>query len=183
MPEQGRVGDVAFSASDGHGCPSCSHPVSGPAIAGSPNVLVNGLAALREKDPGIHAACCGPNRWTASGGAPYVLINQRAAFRVGDPSSHCGGQGKLIIGSKNVYVGNKGGARPRKPTGSAWIDIILRDEDGRPVPGEAYRVELSDGGIVEGRLDSNGFAHISEIPSGNCHVTFTRLDQDSWIAE
>lgn len=108
MSAQGRLGDQAFCSADGHGCPACPHPVVGPAISGSSDVLVNGLNALRDGDPGIHAACCGPNRWSAAGGAPSVFINGKKAFRMGDPTSHCGGSGSLIQGSGNVVVGNAG---------------------------------------------------------------------------
>lgn len=108
MPAQGRLGDNAFCPSDAHGCPACPHPVTGPAIGGSSDVLVNNLSALRDGDPGIHAACCGPNQWKAASGAPSVLINGKKAFRLGDATSHCGGSGQLIQGSCNVLVGNAG---------------------------------------------------------------------------
>jgi len=72
---------------------------------GSPNVNVNSLPALRVGDPGIHAACCGPNTWKASAGSGTVFINNKAAHRLGDADQHCGGQGKLIEGSNNVIVG------------------------------------------------------------------------------
>lgn len=110
MVSQGRTGDQAFCPADGHGCPACPHPVMGPAVMGSADVSVNGLSALRDGDPGIHAACCGPNQWTAAGGAPSVFINGKRAFRLGDPTSHCGGSGSLVQGSANVFVGNAGDA-------------------------------------------------------------------------
>ena len=34
------------------------HPAIGPAISGSPDVLINGRPALRIDDIGVHAACC-----------------------------------------------------------------------------------------------------------------------------
>ena len=56
MPEMGRLGDLSDVKVDAHGCPACPHPAKGPAIMGSPDVLVNGLPALRVTDKGIHAA-------------------------------------------------------------------------------------------------------------------------------
>jgi uncharacterized Zn-binding protein involved in type VI secretion len=106
MPEQGRVGDNAKVPADGHGCPACPHVCIGPGVAGSPDVLVNGKPALRVGDPGVHAACCGPNKWNAKAGAPGVFINGKKAHRVGDAVKHCGGSGKLIVGSPNVIVGD-----------------------------------------------------------------------------
>jgi uncharacterized Zn-binding protein involved in type VI secretion len=99
------VGDKSTIPADAHGCPACAHVCIGPAIAGSPNVLVNGLPALRVDDPGLHAACCGPNTWKAQTGSATVKINGKAAHRLGDADQHCGGMGWLIEGSPTVIVG------------------------------------------------------------------------------
>ncbi|MFN7143831.1 MAG: PAAR domain-containing protein [Myxococcota bacterium] len=90
---------------DAHGCPACPHPCTGPAVAGSPNVLVNGMPAVRVGDSGTHAACCGPNTWVATKGSGTVFINNIPAHRLGDMNTHCGGVGNLIVGSPNVIVG------------------------------------------------------------------------------
>ncbi len=106
MPSQGRLGDKSQGQSDAHGCPACPHPVIGPAVQGSPDVLVNFRPALRVGDQGIHAACCGPNMWKATQGSGTVFINNKPAHRMGDSDQHCGGVGKLIEGSPDVNVGN-----------------------------------------------------------------------------
>ncbi|MCO5353308.1 MAG: PAAR domain-containing protein [Bryobacteraceae bacterium] len=103
----GRQTDLAMNPADAHGCPACPHPVSGPAVQGSPNVFINGLPALRVGDPGIHAACCDGNTWKAAGGTARVLINGLPACRKGDPTQHCGGSGHLISGSPNVLFGGR----------------------------------------------------------------------------
>ncbi len=105
MPGQGRLGDKAQCPSDGHGCVACTHPVVGPAVGGSPDVLVNGKPALRVGDPGVHSACCGPNKWNAKMGSGTVLINGKKAHRLQDMTQHCGGVGKLIEGSGDVITG------------------------------------------------------------------------------
>lgn len=105
MPPQGRLGDRSLVPLDVHGCPGCPHTAIGPAISGSPTVNVNGRPALRVDDPGIHAACCGPNTWTALTGSATVFINGRAAHRQWDLDRHCGGLGLLIEGSPDVNVG------------------------------------------------------------------------------
>ena len=105
MAGQGRLGDKAQIQQDSHGCPGCPHPGVGPAIAGSPNVFVNGRPALRKDDVGIHAVCCGANMWSASAGSQTVFINGKPAHRKDDQTRHCGGSGKLIEGSDNVIVG------------------------------------------------------------------------------
>jgi len=112
MPAQGRLGDKSYAPADGHGCNACPHPVTGPAVQGSPNVFVNSKPGLRVGDKGIHSACCGPNMWTAVKGSATVFINGRPAHRMGDQDQHCGGMGNLIEGSPNVMVGDSaaGGA-------------------------------------------------------------------------
>ena len=84
MPPQARLGDKSLVPADAHGCPACPHVATGPAVAGSSNVLVNSRPAIRVGDPGIHAACCGPNKWNAKTGSASVLINSRPAHRLGD---------------------------------------------------------------------------------------------------
>ncbi|MGA1874897.1 MAG: PAAR domain-containing protein [bacterium] len=106
MPPLGRLGDKSQAAADAHGCPACPHPVIGPAVQGSPDVLVNHRPALRVGDMGIHAACCGPNIWTATEGSGTVMINNRPAHRQGDKDQHCGASGTLIEGSPDVLVGD-----------------------------------------------------------------------------
>ncbi len=63
----------------------------------------------------------------------------------------------------------------------SWIEIVLEDEAGKPVPGEAYRITLPDGTtLAEGTLDEKGFARVDTIDPGTCKVTFPNLDKDVW---
>jgi len=106
MPGAARIGDKSQCPADVHGCPICPHPVIGPAIIGSPDVLINGLPAVRVGDTGIHAVCCGPNTWKAVMGAPTVMINGKQAHRLNDMDQHCGGVGKMVEGSTDVLIGD-----------------------------------------------------------------------------
>jgi type VI secretion system secreted protein VgrG len=55
------------------------------------------------------------------------------------------------------------------------------DENGKPVPGEEYKVTLPDGSTVaSGTLDAKGKARVEGIDPGSCKVTFPNLDKDSW---
>ena len=63
---------------------------------------------------------------------------------------------------------------------TSWIEIKLVDEENRPVPGEKYRITLSDDTVIEGTLDGDGFARHDGIPKGNCRVTFPDLDKEAW---
>jgi type VI secretion system secreted protein VgrG len=63
----------------------------------------------------------------------------------------------------------------------SWIEIVLEDEAGKPVPGEAYRITLPDGTtLAEGTLDEKGFARVDNIDPGTCKVTFPNLDKEAW---
>lgn len=105
MPGAARLGDKSMAPVDAHGCPACPHSVQGPAVQGSPDVLIDYMPAVRLGDAGIHMACCGPNTWTATAGSGTVLINQMPAVRLGDSTTHCGGPGTMINGSTTVIIG------------------------------------------------------------------------------
>lgn len=103
---QSRIGDNANVPSDAHGCPACPHNCTGPAVTGSPTVFVNSLPAVRHQpDIGVHAACCDGNMWQTNAHSGTVYINSKGAVRDKDATTHCGGSGKMIAGSPNVFTG------------------------------------------------------------------------------
>ncbi|WP_245578269.1 PAAR domain-containing protein [Desulfomicrobium escambiense] len=105
MPPACRVGDKAFCPHDAHGGSCCAHAVSGPAVSGSPDVVINGRPVLRLGDQGKHSTCCGPNTWTAAMGSEDVLVNGKPLVRLGDTTKHCGGTGRMIEASSDVDIG------------------------------------------------------------------------------
>lgn len=154
MPPQARLGDRSMVPADTHGCPACPHAATGPAVAGSTNVIVNGRPAIRVYDPGIHAACCGPNTWNAKTGSRSVLINGRSAHRLGDLVRHCGGIGSTIEGSSNVVVGDQsfsfgGGVSPKQPIketeATHWFALEMLYGDNTAVLGASISVITPDG--------------------------------------
>ena len=100
-----RVSDLALVPSDGHFCPGCMHVCIGPVISGSNDVFVNSLNAVRKGDPGIHAACCGPNTYVTHEGSSSVYVNGVPLVRWLDETKHCGGMGRMVMASPNVYCG------------------------------------------------------------------------------
>ena len=80
MPAAARVGDLARKPSDSHGNDCCPHDVIGAAVQGSPNVFIEGRAALRVGDPGVHSRCCGPNTWLCAEGVPMCLSTASRQF-------------------------------------------------------------------------------------------------------
>ena len=68
---------------------------------------------------------------------------------------------------------------PRAPP-KTWVAIELVDEDGDPIAGEKFRVELPDGSVQEGVLDAKGRARFDAIDPGNCKVSFTDIHAKEW---
>ena len=66
-------------------------------------------------------------------------------------------------------------------TKTDWVEIELKDDQDRPVPGEPYRVRCPDGEIREGTLDENGFVRVENIMSGRCVITFPEIDARDWV--
>ena len=63
----------------------------------------------------------------------------------------------------------------------AWIEIVLVDMDGKPVPNVRYKITPSGGDPPqEGRLNEHGQAGYYQIEPGDCKITFPDLDKDAW---
>lgn len=105
MPRQCRLGDQSVVPVDTHERNCCPHRCVGPAIQGSPDVMVNCMPALRVTDNGVHSTCCGTNTWIATTGSTTVFINNLPAHRMFDEDMHCGGIGYMMEASHDVYVG------------------------------------------------------------------------------
>lgn len=70
---------------------------------------------------------------------------------------------------------------PQQKEKKAWIEIILVDMEGKPVPNERYKITPPGGGPPqEGRLNEHGQAGYYQIEEGTCKVTFPDLDQEAW---
>lgn len=62
----------------------------------------------------------------------------------------------------------------------SWIEIMLVDMEGKPMPGVRYRITPPGGEPQEGTLNEFGQAGYYEIEPGTCKVTFPDLDADAW---
>jgi len=98
MPASTRIGDTG----SGHSC----HYLPSNAIAGSPDVKVNGKKAVRKGDAYAPHACLPckkpPHARKLAVGSSSVFINGKPAGRVGD-AINCGG--KASKGSSDVFIG------------------------------------------------------------------------------
>ena len=73
-----------------------------------------------------------------------------------------------------------GQAQEKPKEKKAWIEIVLVDSEGKPMPGVKYRITPPGGAPVEGTLDQNGQAGLYQIEPGNCKITFPDLDTEAW---
>ena len=56
-----------------------------------------------------------------------------------------------------------------------WIEIKLLDSDGNPVKYIDFKIKLPDGKDKQGKLDSNGYAKIEDIPPGKFEIDFDNV--------
>lgn len=63
---------------------------------------------------------------------------------------------------------------------NSWIEIEMVGEDGKPYPGESFRLRFPDGSITGGTLDEKGFARVQGIEPGSVEITFPNLDKEAW---
>jgi uncharacterized Zn-binding protein involved in type VI secretion len=145
-------------------------------VAGSPNVNVNGRPAIRVDDPGIHTACCGGNTWNAQTGSKSVFINGKPAHRLGDVVRHCGGVGKCIEGSGNVFVGDNGGSGTLGSSSSQsellhFVEVVLVDLSGAPVANIEYTLNLPNGSVIRRKTDSTGRLFHDKQPDGSASIS------------
>jgi type VI secretion system secreted protein VgrG len=102
---------------------------------------------------------------TYSGSAHTGNTYQRAAGL----ARGSGGQGQQSAGPTHNPDS------PENQQKTHWVGIVLKDRLGNPIPGQAYRVVLPNGDVVEGTLDDQGKAKIEHTDPGQCQVTFPGL--------
>jgi type VI secretion system secreted protein VgrG len=61
-----------------------------------------------------------------------------------------------------------------------WIEIELVGEDGKPVPGERYKITSAEGYTAFGSLGPDGRARVEWMTPGECEITFPDLDEAAW---
>jgi type VI secretion system secreted protein VgrG len=169
---------------------SHSTEVTGPMYLKGMNVVVEGMVQLSLKVGGSFVDI-NPAGVFISG--PMVMINSGGAAGGGSPVGPCpptapdiaddaddakpGTKMKLLQRSQERKKKRPAKEDPKK---KSWIKLKLVDEEGKPVPGEAYEIKTSDGKYRTGSLNNKGEAHVKGIEPGNCEVTFPNLDKDAW---
>ena len=49
-----------------------------------------------------------------------------------------------------------------------WINVVIKDEEGRPLVGQSYVLGISDGTLRKGKLDAEGRCLVERVPAGPC---------------
>lgn len=117
------------------------------------------------RPPGAVAACPSSSPDSKAPTPPPMPLDMKTAFS--------------LTQQMMKTLGVKSTPEPQKEK-KAWVEILLVDLDGKPVPNVRYRVTLPDGTIQEGRLNEHGQAGYYKIEPGECKVTFPDLDKDAW---
>ncbi len=117
--------------------------------------------SFASQQPGSVAAC--PYKKTVAEAKPPVEVE--TAFALTQQIMQTMGASKAV-------------EKPKEK--KAWIEIILVDLEGKPVPGVKYRITPSGGKPVEGTLNQYGQTGLYQIDPGNCKITFPDLDKDAW---
>lgn len=139
----------AARLSDKNDCPKTGHGVN-PTVTGSPDVLINGLAALRVGD----STACGD---TVTQGIGNILVNGKPIAFLGSATAH---GGVIITGSGDVLVGTQHAPAEFVPPiampGVCNCKLQLSAPNGQPYSNLPYRVTLADGSVQKGTTDATG---------------------------
>ena len=106
------------------------------------------------------------------GGGRSQAGTMRAAHRLASPFTKrsCDKGGKLASSLPPT--------EPAEPV--TYIEIVLKDTDGKPCAGEPYEILVPGGDLRTGSLDQNGYAIEVGLDPGTCEVSFPRLDGRTW---
>ncbi|HUE92617.1 PAAR domain-containing protein [Pseudomonas sp.] len=155
-------GKPAARVTDPTACPVPGHGTN-PIVAGSSDVLFDGLNAARLSDV---SACGSP---IASNVSPTVFINGLNAATLGSVGAH---GNTIIAGSGTVIIGNSGGGAPFIPVTPLNIQAAFNDRfqlldsrSGRPLAHRNYAVKHEDGRLEYGQSDDQGFTSLIINPS------------------
>ncbi len=72
---------------------------------------------------------------------------------------------------------------PVDPSEEHFIEIELVDDQGEPVSGELYFVELPDGSSKSGRTNAQGYARIDGVDPGTAKVSFPDRDKAAYDSQ
>ncbi len=183
---------------DMHNCPNPTPtPPHGPGFVtkGSATVFINNLPAVRQGDQ-VMETC---------GGADPIAVGL-ASVEIGDLAGAAGGGGGAAGGGTTADAGSSGADdvyQEEAASGSAaavekatveqagpllplyepgaeqtWIGIKLLDFDDRPLVSQPFTATLTNGQVLEGVTDAEGYARFDGIQPGRGEVVFIEIPDD-----
>jgi hypothetical protein len=57
-----------------------------------------------------------------------------------------------------------------------WLEIVLKNNEGKVIADEEYILYLPDGTEKKGKLDSEGYAKVEDVPPGKYKIEFPNLE-------
>jgi uncharacterized Zn-binding protein involved in type VI secretion len=178
------VGDIA----------TCTGPPD-TVVKGSSGVLIGGRPAARMGDTCAHGGAIVRGcptvliGETIPGAPPPVVAPTTAAVNVpstAGPSGSAASQSGTGATQQPPApqparsAAPKGGTQQTTAEKNAWVAFKLVDEDGKPVVGEKYRLQLPDGSTKEGMTDMNGEVTVRDVAPGTCKISFPNLNDEEW---
>lgn len=96
-------------------------------------------------------------------------------------SAAAAGASQAAAAAKTTPLQDEEAAKQDKPAQEPeeehWIEIELLDDEGKPLAGERYFVELPDGSSLSGTTDGQGRARVEGVDPGTAKVSFPDLDK------
>ncbi len=83
-------------------------------------------------------------------------------------------------GSKYANINRNAALEEPKEISKDSIKYVIKDEQGKPVQGIEYSLELPDGRVINGQSNDQGIIEYSGFKPGICRLTLKRLDGTEW---
>ncbi|KHA72649.1 Rhs element Vgr protein [Pseudomonas chlororaphis] len=163
-------GKPAARVTDPTACPLPGHATN-PIVAGSPDVMFEGLQAARLND----ATACGGH--IASGVCSTVLINGQPAAVLGSVTDH---GAPVIQGASTIIIGNTHTPAPFIPIPSLPAPFsgrfqLINQETGKPMAGRKVKVWSSSGTSFFDTTDAEGMTRwIKDKSPQTLHIDFVQ---------
>jgi hypothetical protein len=178
---------------------ACATGPPAPIIMGSMGVFIGGMMAARMTSPHVHGGM-------VVMGCPTVLIgdigfslatlianmikvllgimdeafkaSEAVAAALAGAFSH-----PTPAGLAGALAGGGFGPPPKRDVDKHFFKAHVTFASGNPVAGAAYELKLPNGKIRKGNSRADGNIVEAGLPGGNCELTLTDLDKDSWKVE
>ena len=86
-------------------------------------------------------------------------------------------------GLAGALAGGGFGPPPKRDVDKHFFKAHVTFANGNPVAGAAYQLKIPNGKIRKGNSRADGNIVEAGLPGGNCELTLTDLDKDSWKVE